>query len=75
VVAGGDANSRYFHNCMNSRGKRNCIKALEVKGGWIQDHVLIRQATVGFFKNQSNGIGRCWLELRSQACLWRMILV
>jgi hypothetical protein len=48
----GDANSRYFHNVMNSRGKRNSIKALEVEVGWTKDPSLIRQAVVSFFKNQ-----------------------
>jgi hypothetical protein len=37
---------------MRSRGKRNSILALEVDGGWTEDPCLIRQSTVGFFKNQ-----------------------
>ncbi|MCI00522.1 transposon TX1 putative protein, partial [Trifolium medium] len=48
----GNANSRYFHNIMNSRGKRNSIRALELEGGWTEDPTLIRQAAVCFFKNQ-----------------------
>jgi hypothetical protein len=48
----GDANSRYFHSVMNSRGKRNRIMALEVGGEWSEDPLIIRQEAVSFFKNQ-----------------------
>jgi hypothetical protein len=48
----GDANSTYFHNLMNSRGKRNSIRALELEGGWTEEPALIRQEVVRFFKSQ-----------------------
>ncbi|WJX91755.1 hypothetical protein P8452_73482 [Trifolium repens] len=48
----GDANSNYFHSLMNSRGKRNAIRALELENGWTEEPLLIRQEVVRFFKNQ-----------------------
>ncbi|MCH87170.1 LINE-1 reverse transcriptase like, partial [Trifolium medium] len=46
----GDANSRYFHATINSRGKKNFIRALRVGEEWMESPVAIRQATVNFFK-------------------------
>jgi hypothetical protein len=37
---------------MNSRGKRNSIRALELEGGWTEEPALIRQEVVRFFKSQ-----------------------
>jgi hypothetical protein len=48
----GDSNSRYFHACLNSRGKRNFISALKVEEEWLETPVTIRQAVVEYFKDK-----------------------
>jgi hypothetical protein len=45
----GDENSRYFHACINSRGKKNFIRALRVGGDWCETPLSIRNATVEYF--------------------------
>jgi hypothetical protein len=45
----GDENSRYFHACINSRGKKNFIRALRVGDEWFESPPLIRKATVDYF--------------------------
>jgi hypothetical protein len=47
----GDKNSRYFHACINSRGKKNFIRALRVGDEWLETPSLIRNATVEYFTN------------------------
>jgi hypothetical protein len=47
----GDANTSYFHKCMKARGSCNSIRALRVGDVWLESPVLIRQATVDFFKD------------------------
>ncbi|KAK2407515.1 hypothetical protein QL285_043126 [Trifolium repens] len=46
----GDTNSRYFHTCINSRGKKNFIKALRVGDDWCESPTSIRSAVVTFFQ-------------------------
>jgi hypothetical protein len=48
----GDANSRYFHTCIKSRGKKNFIRALRVGNDWLETPVKIRNATVVYFRQQ-----------------------
>jgi hypothetical protein len=47
----GDENSRYFHACINSRGKKNFIRALRVDDEWMESPSLIRNETVAYFTN------------------------
>ncbi|GAU40168.1 hypothetical protein TSUD_292720 [Trifolium subterraneum] len=46
----GDANTRYFHYCINARKRSNSILALNTQEGWVEDPVGVREATVTFFK-------------------------
>jgi hypothetical protein len=48
----GDENSRYFHACINSRGKKNFIRALRVNDVWVESPSLIHNAAVAYFRNQ-----------------------
>jgi hypothetical protein len=48
----GDANTRYFHKCLKGRRSSNSIRALQVGGVWVDTPLLIRQATIDFFKQQ-----------------------
>jgi hypothetical protein len=45
----GDENSRFFHACIKSRGKKNHIRALRVGDEWFEKPVEIRMATVDYF--------------------------
>lgn len=47
----GDANSRYFHSCVKSRGARNRIAALRVGNSWVEDVRGIRAAVSSFFES------------------------
>ncbi|MCI27851.1 transposon TX1 putative protein, partial [Trifolium medium] len=46
----GDENSRYFHACINSRSKKNFIRALRVGEDWCETPSSIRNAIVEYFK-------------------------
>jgi hypothetical protein len=37
----GDANTRYFHNCVKQRSYGNTIRALLVDGGWVDSPLLV----------------------------------
>lgn len=52
----GDVNSRFFHNCIKSRGSRNSIKALKVDDGWVTLPSDVRKAVVDFFTNHVDDI-------------------
>jgi hypothetical protein len=52
----GDSNTRYFHACINSRGKRNFISALRVGEDWLETPVSITQAVVEYFKEKFNTV-------------------
>jgi hypothetical protein len=45
----GDTNSRFFHACIKSRTKKNCIRALRLGDDWLETPQLIRNATVEYF--------------------------
>jgi len=47
----GDANTKYFHNCVKGRASRNQIKALFVEGEWVQSPSEIRRVVVEYFSN------------------------
>jgi hypothetical protein len=49
MVKGGDENSRFFHACIKSRGKKNHIRALCVGDEWFEKLLEIRSATVDYF--------------------------
>jgi hypothetical protein len=47
----GDANTRYFHGCVNARAKRNAIVALKFGDEWLDSPPLVRTAVENFFAN------------------------
>ncbi|GAU48812.1 hypothetical protein TSUD_406450 [Trifolium subterraneum] len=47
----GDSNSRYFHNCVKARKRRNNLLALRTPSGWVEGPTLVREAVVSYFKN------------------------
>jgi hypothetical protein len=47
----GDANSKFFHNCVVTRAKWNSISMLKVGNMWLDKPASIREAVVEFFAN------------------------
>jgi hypothetical protein len=47
----GDSNSRYFHNCIKARNRRNRLVALKTTNGWVEGPTQVRAAVVDFFRN------------------------
>lgn len=45
----GDANSKYFHLCINRRSSSNSMKALKVGDGWAVSPFDVRKAVVDYF--------------------------
>jgi len=45
----GDANSKFFHYCLELRSSRNAIKALKVNDGWVVSPSDVRRKVVGYF--------------------------
>ena len=45
----GDANSRFFHNCLKARMSKNMIKALKENDGWVVSPTEIRRIVVNYF--------------------------
>ncbi|MCI11530.1 RNA-directed DNA polymerase (Reverse transcriptase) [Trifolium medium] len=53
----GDANTRYFHSCINARKRSNNLLALRTPHGWVEGPAAIREATTVFFKNHFDNVG------------------
>ncbi|GAU41880.1 hypothetical protein TSUD_367450 [Trifolium subterraneum] len=47
----GDANSKYFHSTVKTRGRVNKISALLTESSWVEGPSNVRQATISFFQN------------------------
>jgi hypothetical protein len=47
----GDANTRFFHNCLKLRSSRNAIKALKDGDGWVVSPFDVRRKVVNYFTN------------------------
>jgi hypothetical protein len=47
----GDANSRFFHNCIKARKRRNMVLSLRTPDGWVEGPNLVRREVVSFFTN------------------------
>lgn len=47
----GDANSKYFHGCINKRRKENEIQVLEVEGRSVKEVEGVKKAIHDNFKN------------------------
>jgi hypothetical protein len=47
----GDSNSRYFHNCIKARQRRNKVEALRTSVGWVEGPIPVRQEVVTYFRN------------------------
>jgi hypothetical protein len=56
----GDANSRYFHMCINSRMRRNKMTALRTQHGWVDGPIQVREAVVSYFRNHFDNVE--WLH-------------
>lgn len=52
----GDANTKYFHNCLKARTSGNSIKALKVNGDWVQSPIDVRMEVVDYFKAQVSAL-------------------
>lgn len=48
----GDANTKYFHNCVKARVSGNSVKAIKVNGEWVRSPVDVRREVVEYFKCQ-----------------------
>jgi hypothetical protein len=46
----GDSNTRFFHNCIKGRKRRNNVKALRTLVGWVEGPTRVRGAVVDYFK-------------------------
>ncbi|KAK2449806.1 hypothetical protein QL285_008962 [Trifolium repens] len=53
----GDSNSRFFHNCIQARKRRNDVKALRTPSGWVEGPTLVRNEVVAYFKDHFNDDG------------------
>ena len=47
----GDANTKFFHNCVKGRASRNQVNAILVDGVWIQSPTEVRRVVVEYFTN------------------------
>jgi len=47
----GDANTKFFHNCLKVRTSRNSIKALKYNDGWVVSPMEVRRKVVNYFTN------------------------
>jgi hypothetical protein len=47
----GDSNSRFFHNCIKARQRRNSLKALRTPRGWVEGPSRVRGEVVAYFKD------------------------
>lgn len=50
-IKDGDANTRFFHNCLKVRTSRNSIKALKENDGWVVSPLEVRRRVVNYFTN------------------------
>lgn len=48
----GDCNSKYFHNQMRVRQRKNCIPGIFVNGDWVDNPVEVKEAIKNHFSNQ-----------------------
>ncbi|PNY14141.1 cysteine-rich receptor-like protein kinase [Trifolium pratense] len=47
----GDSNTKYFHNCIKARHRRNRVVALRTTTGWVEGPVGVRGAVVSYFRD------------------------
>ncbi|XP_019430585.1 PREDICTED: uncharacterized protein LOC109337945 [Lupinus angustifolius] len=47
----GDANTSYFHACINNKRRRNNIMGLWIDGTWCEEGNLIRRGVLDYFKS------------------------
>jgi len=67
----GDANSKFFHNCLKSRMSRNTIKALKVDDGWAVSPLDIRRKVVEYFTSHMADIR--WEQPRLDGVMFAQI--
>ncbi|MCH79641.1 LINE-1 reverse transcriptase like, partial [Trifolium medium] len=54
----GDANSKFFHQCVAFRGKLNSLMALKVGEIWLESPLFIRDAVANYFEAHFSSIYR-----------------
>jgi hypothetical protein len=67
----GDSNTRFFHNCIKGRQRRNNLKMLRTPSGWVEGSLLVRKEVVDYFKDHfddGGGIVRLWMGLSFHNC-------
>jgi hypothetical protein len=47
----GDANSRFFYNCIKGQSRRNNVMALRSQNGWVERPMQIREEVVSYFRS------------------------
>jgi hypothetical protein len=52
----GDSNSRFFHNCIKARKRRNSVKALRTPRGWVEGPTSVRGEVVAYFKDHFGNV-------------------
>jgi len=53
----GDANTKFFHNCVKGRNSRNAIKASKVGERWVQSPSEVRREIVEYFTRHTETSG------------------
>lgn len=61
----GDANSSFFHACVNKRRRENAVHGIRVQGQWVEDPKLVKEGIFNHFQSQLIkyvGAGQCWMR-------------
>ena len=61
----GDADTKFFYNCMKARASGICVRALKVNDDWVQTSGDVRRVIVEYFRIKLWRMGeldRLWME-------------
>lgn len=45
----GDENTKYFHNLVNWRRRKNTLKGLDIQGNWVEESAAVKSKVREFF--------------------------
>lgn len=45
----GDENTKYFHNLVNWRRRKNALKGLDIQGNWVEESAAVKSKVREFF--------------------------
>lgn len=45
----GDENTKYFHNLVNWRRRKNALKGLDIQGNWVEESTAVKSKVREFF--------------------------